>query len=63
MFIGRLWELFDKKFGNDFFCVFLWFHMFTIITNHYLPEITRINLFIIHDKNTYLYNLYTILKI
>ena len=34
--------------------------MLTIITNHYLPEITPINLCIIYFKNLYLYNVYTI---
>ena len=37
--------------------------MFTIITNHYLPDIAPINPFIINLKNVYLYNVYTILKL
>ena len=32
--------------------------MFTISTNHYLPDITPINPFIIHFKNIYIYNMY-----
>ena len=31
--------------------------MFTIITKHYLTEITPINLCIIHFKNLYIYNI------
>ena len=31
--------------------------MFTIITNHYLPEITPINPCITHFKNLYIYNI------
>ena len=34
--------------------------MFTIIANHYIPEITPINPCIIHFKNIYIHNIYTI---
>ena len=36
--------------------------MYTIITNHYLPEITQINHFIIHYKNVYINNIYNFLN-
>ena len=35
--------------------------MFTIITNHYLPEIAQIKPCITHFKNLYIYNIYTFL--